>query len=247
MISEKDSIFSYLAGRDERYDELQKLVDDYDSNIEVNQKCPEMDKKLQRVVNMIQYRHASTGMIRRQCTSYLFKKILEKVVPSHVRYLCYSCLAENGYFQKIRGRKLAKASNPVKERGKFGEFIEKAKDPENHIWKEVNEVGLNEEQIRTLKKAKGPVTKLRDKICKEMHKLLEIRKKLMVMSQEMETIFDKTGLVMTPIQLSRFLLYIDKVKNRKELSVFELWGVKRSGFKITKRIKKHMGAFPSIK
>lgn len=46
-------------------------------------------------------------------------KVLEKIVPSHMRYLTYSCIKENGYFQKIRGRKLAKSNNPVKERGKF--------------------------------------------------------------------------------------------------------------------------------
>lgn len=66
-------------------------------------------------------------------------------------------MKENGYFQKIRGRKLAKSNNPVKERGKFWDFIEKVKDPEAHIWKEISNVGLNEEQIRNVKKWKTPI------------------------------------------------------------------------------------------
>jgi hypothetical protein len=96
---------------------------------------------------------------------------------------------ENGYFQKIRGRKLAKVNNPVKERGKFYDFIEKTKDPKNHIWKEYTQIGLNEEQIRSIKKTKAPVMKIKDKISKEMRRLLETRKKIMRLSQEMEGIF----------------------------------------------------------
>mmetsp|Transcript_9059 Transcript_9059/g.8625 ORF Transcript_9059/g.8625 Transcript_9059/m.8625 type:complete len:109 (+) Transcript_9059:1052-1378(+) len=108
-------------------------------------------------------------------------------------------------------------------------------------------MGLNEEQIRTLKKCKTPVMKIRDKICKEMHKMLEIRKKLMTLSHEMEGCFDVVANIMSPLQQARFLLYIDKVKNKKELSIFELWGVKKNGFKITKRVKKDMQALPIIK
>lgn len=246
-MSEKESIFSYLAGRDERYNQIDSLVQEYENKLNNNEDLEELDKTIQKTVNTIHTRHGSKGSIRRQCTSYLFKKILEKIVPSHVRYLTYSCIKENGYFQKIRGRKLAKSNNPIKERGKFGDFIEKAKDPENHIWKEISEVGLNEEQIRSLKKCKAPVMKIRDKISKEMQKMMEIRKKLMTLSSEMESQFDKAANIMTPIQQARFLLYIDKVKNKRELSIFELWGVKRNGFKITKRVKKDLRNFPMIK
>jgi hypothetical protein len=161
--------------------------------------------------------------------------------------LVYSCLKENGYFQKIRGRKLAKAQNPVKERGKFIDFLEKQTKPEEHIWKEVSEIGLSEEQIRSLKKAKAPVLKLRDKMCKEMNKFIEIKKRIMKLSKEIESTFDKNGAKTFPIQRARFLLYIDRVKSKKELSVFELWGIKKSGYKITKILKKNLEDYPIIK
>lgn len=118
-MSEKDSIFSYLAGRDERYSQLHHLVEEYENKQADGEDLEEIKKKLDEVIDTIQIRHGSHGVVRKQTISYLFKKILEKLVPSHVRYLVYSCLSENGYFQKIRGRKLAKAQNPVKERGKF--------------------------------------------------------------------------------------------------------------------------------
>ena len=71
---------------------------------------------------------------------------------------------------------MAKSNKPIKERGKFWDFIEKAKDPEAHIWKEISYLGLNEEQIRNVKKCKTPLMKIREKICKEMQKMMEIRK-----------------------------------------------------------------------
>lgn len=247
MVSEKESIFSYLAGRDTRYEKLQNLVDEYDEKKQNNENLEEIKKKLDDTIDIIQIRHGSNGVIRRQTISYLFKKILEKLVPSHIRYLVHSCLSEDGYFQRIRGRKLAKAQNPMKERGKFGDFIEKSTDPEGHIWKEICECGLNEEQIRSLKKAKAPVLKLREKMCKEMNRFLEIKKRIMVLSKEIESMFDKAGAKTNPIQRAKFLLYVDKVKSRKELSVFELWGVKKNGFKITKTFKKDLQDFPIIK
>ena len=69
----------------------------------------------------------------------------------------------------------------------------------------------------------------------------------MTLSHEMEGTFDKAAHVWTPIQQAKFLLYTDKVKNRKELSIFELWGVKKNGFKITKRVTKDMKNFPIMK
>lgn len=80
-----------------------------------------------------------------------------------------------------------------------------------------------------------------------MQKMMEIRKKLITLSHEMDATFNAAANSMSPIQQAKFLLYTDKVKNRKELSIFELWGVKKNGFKITKRVTKDMKNFPFIK
>lgn len=171
MVTQKESIFSYLAGRDPLYEKLEDLTNEYDQVKAEGKNLEDINKRLDDAIDTMQYRHGSIGVVRRQTISYLFKKILQKLVPSHMRYLTYSCIKENGYFQKVRGRNLAKPDNPIKSRGKYGDFIEKATDPEHHIWKEaINAVGLNEEQIRSLKKAKAPILKIRDKICKEMQK-----------------------------------------------------------------------------
>jgi hypothetical protein len=156
-------------------------------------------------------------------------------------------LKENGYFQKIRGRKLAKSDNPVKARGKYGDVIDKASDPNHHFWKEViRDVGLNEEQIRILKKSKAPIIKVRDKICKEMQKFCEIKKKLLKLSKELEHIIDKNSTKTLPIQRAKFLLYVDKVKSKKELSVFELWGVKKNQYKVHKKYSKDSEFFLAL-
>ena len=215
MVSEKESIFSYLAGRDQQYNILQQQVDQYESAKNSGGNLEEIKRKMDETIDLIQIRHGSNGVIRKQTISYLFKKIIEKFVPSHIRYLTYSWLQENGYFQKIRGRKLAKSNNPIKSRGKFGNFIEKSADPEGYIWKEaINEISLNEEQIRTLKKAKAPVLKLREKISKEMQRILMIKKNIMKLSKELEKTFDKLGVKTYPIQRAKFLLYVDKVKHK---------------------------------
>jgi cobalamin biosynthesis Mg chelatase CobN len=79
-----------LAGRDVRYDKLEHLVDQYDKKMADQEDLSQINKELQETVNEINLRHGATGIIRRQTSSYLFKKVIEKVVPSHVRYLIYS-------------------------------------------------------------------------------------------------------------------------------------------------------------
>jgi hypothetical protein len=50
MVSEKESIFSYLAGRDERYDLLQKYVDIYNAQKQKNENLDDISKKLEETV-----------------------------------------------------------------------------------------------------------------------------------------------------------------------------------------------------
>ena len=66
IVSEKESIFSYLAGRDERYNEIDKLVEDYNSKMINNQDVEQLSKQIQQTVDTIHNRHGSKGSIRRQ-------------------------------------------------------------------------------------------------------------------------------------------------------------------------------------
>lgn len=90
MVSEKESIFSYLAGRDQQYNILQQQVDQFESAKNSGGNLEEIKRKMDETIDLIQIRHGSNGVIRKQTISYLFKKIIEKFVPSHIRYLTYS-------------------------------------------------------------------------------------------------------------------------------------------------------------
>lgn len=79
-----------------------------------------------------------------------------------------------------------------------------------------------------------------------MQKFCELKKKILKMSKELEHVIDINSTKTLPIQRAKFLLYVDKVKNRKELSVFELWGIKRNQYKITKHYKKDSVYFPLL-
>lgn len=140
---------------------------------------------------------------------------------------------ENGYFEKARGRKLAKNINAKNRRGKYDDYAEFNKDPDTHIWKEIiYAIGLNSEEIKLLKKQRSRLMKCRERFSTQLQKFLKIKKEFFAISREMERAFDEIGKHILPIQRARFLKYVDKVKYKKEMSVFELWGVKKNKFKV---------------
>jgi len=50
MVSQKESIFSYLAGRDERYEKLQELIEDYEQKQEKGESLDEIKKNLDETI-----------------------------------------------------------------------------------------------------------------------------------------------------------------------------------------------------
>jgi hypothetical protein len=53
-------------------------------------------------------------------------------------------------------------------------------------------------------------------------------------SGELEKVLDDVAKNVRPIQIARFLNYVDKIKHRKEIDVFHLWGVKSNKFRVRK-------------
>jgi hypothetical protein len=144
-LSQKESILQYLTGKYDEYDNLDKLIDEYD---ESNQN----DEELCKCINTIKIRQGSHGFVRKQTVNYLLKKVIEKMVPGHVKYIVASCVNENGYFEKARGRKLAKNLDAKTQRGKYVDYAQKCQDPDGHIWKEViYAIGMNSDEIKQLK------------------------------------------------------------------------------------------------
>ena len=74
--------------------------------------------------------------------------------------------------------------------------------------------------------------KYRERFSNQLQKFLKIKQEFFKISYEMEKAFDEIGKHILPIQRARFLKYVDKVKYKKEMSVFELWGVKKNKFKV---------------
>jgi len=94
-------------------------------------------------------------------------------------------------------------------------------------------MGLNSEEIKLLKKQRAKILKYKDKFSNNLSKFLKIKKEMFNIT-ELEKILDDVGKNVKPIQLARFLKFVDKIKHRKEIDVFHLWGVKSNKFRIRK-------------
>ncbi len=227
-LSQKESILQYLTGKYDEYDNL-------DNILKSSEKEEIEDNEINKCINTIKIRQGSQGFVRKQTVNYLLKKVIEKIVPGHVKYILASCANENGYFEKARGRKLAKNLDAKTQRGKYVDYAQKCQDPENHIWKEIiYTIGLNSEEIKLLKKQRAKILKYKEKFSNNLSKFLKIKKEMFHISAELEKILDDVGKNVKPIQLARFLKYVDKIKHRKEIDVFHLWGVKSNKFRVRK-------------
>ena len=77
-----------------------------------------------------------------------------------------------------------------------------------------------------LKKQRSKILKCKDRFSSQLQKFLKIKKEFFKISRDLEQNIDEVGRKVAPIQRARFLKYVDKIKHRKELNLFELWGVK---------------------
>ena len=71
--------------------------------------------------------------------------------------------------------------------------------------------------------------KAKDKMVNQVKKLLKVRSEFFAIGKEVEQDFDILASILTPIQRAKFILFVDSVWSHSDLSVFELWDIKKSG------------------
>lgn len=89
-------------------------------------------------------------------------------------------------------------------------------------------------RLSSWNKQRSKILKLKDKFSTNLSKFLKIKKEMFKISGELEKVLDDVAKNVRPIQLARFLKYVDKIKHRKEIDVFHLWGVKSNKFRVRK-------------
>lgn len=214
-MSQKESKHEQLACKNDEYDKLDSLIQQHEETGDKNE-------ELSKLIKTIKSRSGTIGYARKQQIDKLIKKIAETVMPSHVKYVISSCTNENGYFEKVRGRKLAKNLHAKTQRGKYVDYAEKVQDPEAHIWKEIiYTIGLNSEEIKLLKKQRSKIMRLKERFANHLSKFVKIKDEMSNLSLELETTLDQVGVNVKPIQIAKFLRYVDKIKHRKEIKVYE--------------------------
>lgn len=214
-MSQKESSHEQAACKDDEYDKLDSLIQQHEETGDKNE-------ELSKLIKTIKGRSGTAGYVRKQQIDKMIKKIAETVMPSHVKYVISSCTNENGYFEKVRGRKLAKNLHAKTQRGKYVDYAEKVQDPEAHIWKEIiYTIGLNSEEIKLLKKQRSKIMRLKERFSNHLSKFVKIKDEMSNLSLELETTLDQVGVNVKPIQIAKFLRYVDKIKHRKEIKVFE--------------------------
>ena len=63
----------------------------------------------------------------------------------------------------------------------------------------------------------------------QVKKLLKVRSEFFSIAKEVEYDFDMLASILTPVQRAKFILFVDSVRNHHDLSVYELWDIKKSG------------------
>ena len=82
-LSQKESILQYLTGKYDEYDKLDNLLKKYDND-------QQEDQEICKCLNTIKIRNGGQGFVRKQTVNYLLKKVIEKIVPGHVKYIVAS-------------------------------------------------------------------------------------------------------------------------------------------------------------
>lgn len=72
-LSQKENFLQYLTGRYEEYDRLDNLIDQYDANEKQGENTDEISAQLDDIINKLQLKQGSNGIVRHQTVNYLLK------------------------------------------------------------------------------------------------------------------------------------------------------------------------------
>ena len=215
-LNQIDSVDTLLQGR-------QILIKQLESSV-----TNEEFSSINSILAAIREKSGSFGSERKNIVNDLFRRIIEVQVPSLVKYLFWSAENNKGIFNnKFLEEAIKEGSQRKKKYSKY-QIEEMRLSEQIDEWDEINyELNLSVDQYMILKREQDFVTGQKKKFNNLFDQLLQIKNKLNQENAYLDQTLERMRQVLNPEQQARMLVIFEKMKDRKEVSIFNLWNIKK--------------------
>jgi len=190
------------TGKTQLFERLEKMVDSRADESEVS-----------LLIDSLRFRFGASGKERIEVVNYMFKQVVEFLVPVHMKYLLWAATQNKDMFNTPDSALTALYGPGGNTSGDTTEY-----------WAELsNQVSLSENQKKNIVKYKKKLLVEKQKFESIVHNLNQVRKNVLKQANSLQSVVDDFRNYLTPTQTAKLLLVLEKEKNRKEFSAEKLW------------------------
>jgi hypothetical protein len=191
------------TGKTQLFERLEKMVDSRAEESEVS-----------LLIDSLRFRFGASGKERIEVVNYMFKQVVEFLVPVHMKYLLWAATQNKDMFN-------TPDSSMTAWNGPGGN---QTPGDTTEYWAELsNHVSLSENQKKNIVKYKKKLLVEKQKFESIVHSLNQVRKNVLKQANSLQSVVDDFRNYLTPTQTAKLLLVLEKEKNRKEFSAEKLW------------------------
>jgi hypothetical protein len=193
------------TGKTQLFERLEKMVDSRADESEVS-----------LLIDSLRFRFGASGKERIEVVNYMFKQVVEFLVPVHMKYLLWAATQNKDMFNTPDSQ-LTAWNGP-------GGNQTPGDTTTSEYWAELsNQVSLSESQKKNIVKYKKKLLVEKQKFESIVHSLNQVRKNVLKQANSLQSVVDDFRNYLTPTQTAKLLLVLEKEKNRKEFSAEKLW------------------------
>jgi len=169
------------------------------------------------LIDSLRFRLGASGKERTSAINFFFKQIIDLNVPVHMKYLLWTAAEGKDLFSTKDTTGINSVANNSAEKHEL-------QNETTEYWQDIlTRVNPTEHQKKAITKYKKRLIAQRQKFETLVSGLNTIRKSLIKEAGSLQDIIDEFRNVLTPVQTGKFLIILDKERNRKEFSSEKLW------------------------
>lgn len=194
------------SGKQQLFEKLDKML---------SSKTDEGEVSL--LIDSLRFRLGASGKERTSAINFFFKQIIDLNVPVHMKYLLWTAAEGKDLFSNKDTTLINNVPSHLIGKNDL-------QNETTEYWPEIlSQLNLTEQQKKQILKYKKRLIGERQKFETLVSNLNALRKGLIKEASSLQDIIDEFRNVLTPVQTGKFLLILDKERNRKEFSSEKLW------------------------
>ncbi|CAD8198269.1 unnamed protein product [Paramecium octaurelia] len=195
-MSQNQQLQGFFLGRQQLYEKLEKSIQNKAD-----------DNELNLLLDSMRFRVGGGGKERVSASNYFFNQILEICFPVHVRYMLWAASESKDLFADQQDQQQQQEGQP------------------QWLLDLTRDLQINEIQKKQMKKSQRRIISDKNKLLEILTQFQEIKEQLYNKTSQVENFIDELRNILTPTQVGKFLIGLEKNKFRREMTISKIWNI----------------------